>query len=290
MKNSSFKNTPFFILLFITLLLGNNANAQTISNTSILTSAIDLVTVDRTTKTINVYYHFELHSSSLNKNQRYRVTWKTQANYTGKAGYNVNFYHSNTASNLRVGGRGISMNTISGAASTTVSNSSSGTFDNTLGEASPTYLIIDLIDNAPTEEACELIAEHFIEIGVIDPQIDDIHGAGTIEYMLNYWEEHCEFADDETDLGGIGRSASNQKVTQDLVDPNPFQSQVQVNLDQEMGPSVTRVMDMSGKVWLTQKSTAGNILQLNLNHLPKGSYILRVDDGKTHKQKMIIKN
>jgi hypothetical protein len=69
--------------------------------------------------------------------------------------------------------------------------------------------------------------------------------------------------------------------------PNPVRDRLDIQLPQEVGAAQVRLLDLSGKLVLEQMITSRD--QLQLAHLPSGSYWLEVRSGHLAATKQVIK-
>lgn len=101
-------------------------------------------------------------------------------------------------------------------------------------------------------------------------------------------------------LNGIARKSmvpvlSVKKVKDDIgilmVYPNPASDVVNLELDKAMGNVRISIVDLTGKMILTQQENNVKYAQININSLPAGAYILSMQDDKGNAaQYKIIKN
>lgn len=70
--------------------------------------------------------------------------------------------------------------------------------------------------------------------------------------------------------------------------PNPFHDQISIQLEEHLLGSTCRLMDLSGRV-LMSNNVAESSLELDLFHLPAGTYIIQIEAGDSSFNRLIIK-
>ncbi|HSI90175.1 MAG TPA: T9SS type A sorting domain-containing protein, partial [Adhaeribacter sp.] len=71
--------------------------------------------------------------------------------------------------------------------------------------------------------------------------------------------------------------------------PNPTTGLLYLSLPAGSGPFSATVTDVTGKTWISQNGQPANLLSLDLDALPKGMYLLRVQTGKGMTTRPILK-
>jgi len=94
-----------------------------------------------------------------------------------------------------------------------------------------------------------------------------------------------DIADDQTEAFDVPKSCelsvSENQLSELFVYPNPGTGMITVELGNSVNPTELQVVDITGKVVLTQAINSGSTaVQLNLTELTKGAYIIRVTDEK----------
>jgi hypothetical protein len=120
-------------------------------------------------------------------------------------------------------------------------------------------------------------------ISVTDPSATFVPGE---------WDSYPSNTFDNLGVYGTSKASSIalQTEVEASVYPNPFQSQIHVNLpDAAQSAQQIELMDMTGRVLQQQSLSPGETLDLDGTDLNKGIYLLRVVDGKQSQNHRLIK-
>ena len=82
---------------------------------------------------------------------------------------------------------------------------------------------------------------------------------------------------------------SKRKTVNDMfqVFPNPVDKKVNIAIAKPLKAGVITIMDLNGKRVIKQRAT-GYLNQIDVSSLPKGMYIIQVQNSKTIKEKKLI--
>jgi hypothetical protein len=75
-----------------------------------------------------------------------------------------------------------------------------------------------------------------------------------------------------------------------FISPNPFTNNISITSSNTSKTIKAEVIDITGKVKISMQGEVNGNLEIDTQHLSKGVYFIRIQDGENTQTKRIIKN